>query len=111
MSEAHNVTIVTAENFEAEVIQAREPVIVEFWTEGCQPCRKLGTVIRQYLDRLKVAPCNVDENSELAERYGVRTIPTLLFFKNGSVVDQAMGTFNDINEAEVAEKCARLIGA
>jgi len=111
MSEAHNVKIVNEGNFDAEVLKAKEPVIVEFWTEGCQPCKKLGNVIRKYTDQLKVAPCNVDENAALAEKYGVRTIPTLLFFMDGVVLDQAMGTFNDINEEEVAAKCARLIAA
>ena len=71
---------------------------------------KLGEVIRKYSGQLKVAPCNVDENPELASQFGVRVIPALLLFKNGEVVDQAMGTFNDINEAEVDAKCQSLIG-
>ena len=105
------ITIVNGDNFDSEVLQSTLPVIVEFWTEACQPCRRLGKVIREYAGQVKIAPCNVDENVELAERLGVRVIPTLLFFKGGEVVDMAMGTVSDIDEAEVAAKCRALVAA
>src|SRR5690349_1269327 len=94
----HAFNAVTQDNFESEVLQSSEPVILEFWTEGCKPCQKLGGIIRKYSGQIKIAPCNVDDNPELASQFGVRVLPTLLFFKNGEVLDQAMGTFNDINE-------------
>ena len=105
----HSVNAVTGANFESDVLQSKEPVILEFWTEGCKPCQKLGGIIRKYSGQIKIAPCNVDENPELASQFGVRVLPTLLFFKNGEVMDQAMGTFNDIDEAEA--KCVGLIAA
>ncbi len=109
MSDNPNIVVLTAANFESEVIRSSKPVVVEFWTEGCRPCQKLAPVVRRYAGRLKVAPCNVDEYPELADRYGVLTIPTLLFFKNGLVVDRAMGTFNEISTDEVAAKCDEFI--
>jgi thioredoxin 1 len=111
MENNHSFIAINSANFESEVVQATEPVVLEFWTEGCKPCRKLGGSIRKYAGQLKIAPCNVDENPELASQFSVHVIPTLLFFKNGEVVDQAMGTFNDINEAEVEAKCRSLIAA
>lgn len=107
----HAVNAITGANFGEEVLQSQEPVILEFWTEGCKPCQKLGSIIRKYSGQIKIAPCNIDENPELASEFAIRVVPTLLFFKNGVVTDQAMGTFNDINEAEVDAKCQNLIAA
>jgi thioredoxin 1 len=103
------VASVNQENFETEVVQAPRPVIVEFWTEGCKPCQALGRAIRRYTDRVKIASCNVDENQELCSAYGVRVIPSLLFFKNGQLVDEANGYINNISEAEVTAKVEKLL--
>lgn len=107
----HSFNAISEANFESEVLQSQEPVILEFWTEGCKPCQKLGSIIRKYSGQIKIAPCNIDQNPELASEFGIHVVPTLLFFKNGVVTDQAMGTFNDINEAEVETKCKDLIAA
>ena len=111
MSQLPEFTAITSDNFQSEVLESTTPVILEFWTEGCKPCQKLAPVIRRFADQLKIGPCNVDENPDLAQQYGVLNIPTLLYFKDGQVVDRAMGTFNDISEEEVAEKCEKLIAA
>ena len=74
INHAHNA--ITGANFGEEVLQSQEPVILEFWTEGCKPCQKLGGIIRKYSGQIKIAPCNIDENPDTPGKYGVRGIPT-----------------------------------
>ncbi len=82
-------------NFQTEVIDSELPVLVDFWAEWCGPCKMIGPVIDQVaadLDgKAKVGKVNVDEARELAVKYNVRSIPLLLFFKNGEVKDQIVG--------------------
>ena len=84
-----------AENFEAEVLQSDKPVLVDFWAEWCAPCRMLAPTIEEiatdYDGRLKVAKLNVDDHGDVATRYNVRGIPTLLLFHGGEVQDQMVG--------------------
>ncbi len=85
----------TEENFDKEVLQSDIPVLVDFWATWCAPCRMIAPVIdaiaEEYEGKLKVGKVNVDECSQLAIRYGIRAIPTLLLFKDGKVVEQMVG--------------------
>jgi len=82
-------------DFEAEVLKATGPVVVDFWAEWCGPCRMVAPVLEKLADELdgkvRVGKVNVDDESGLAGRYGIQSIPTLLLFKDGKVVDQYIG--------------------
>ncbi|RKY84109.1 thioredoxin [candidate division KSB1 bacterium] len=85
----------TDENFDQEVLQADIPVLVDMWAEWCAPCKMIEPTVeeiaKEYMGRLKVARLNVDENPRMATRYSIRSIPTLLIFKNGEIEDQIIG--------------------
>jgi len=87
--------ILTAENFDREVLQSNLPVLVDFWAEWCGPCRMLGPVIeelsREYEGKIKVGKLNVDEAADVAGQYGVMSIPTVIVFNKGKVVKQSVG--------------------
>ena len=85
---------ITKDNFQAEVLEARETVLVDFWASWCGPCKMIGPIIDQIADErtdVKVCKVNVDEEQELAVRFKVMSIPTLLVFKDGKVVNQSLG--------------------
>lgn len=92
---AADVIEFTDANFQQEVLQSKEPVLVDFWAVWCMPCRAIAPAVEalatEYKGRAKVGKLNVDENMQTAARYGIRSIPTLLVFKDGKPVDQIVG--------------------
>jgi thioredoxin 1 len=86
---------VTDANFEKEVLQSNVPVIVDFWAEWCGPCRMVAPIVKEisgeFEGRAKVAKMDVDSNPDIPVKYGIRNIPTILFFKNGQIVDKQVG--------------------
>lgn len=82
-------------NFDQEVLNSELPVMVDFWAVWCGPCKVLGPIVdelaNEYAGKLKVGKVNVDENNQLAGRYGIMSIPTLKFFKGGKVVGELIG--------------------
>jgi len=88
-------THVSDANFGEEVLSSKEPVLVDFWAEWCGPCRAIAPVLEELSSELqgkvKIVKLNVDENQQTMMRYGVRSIPTLILFKNGEPVDMKVG--------------------
>ena len=91
-----NVLEITDQNFESDVLQSETPVVIDFWAEWCGPCKTIAPVIdelaNEYLGKVKFGKVNVDFNQQTAMKYGIRSIPSLLIFKDGSVVNQIIGS-------------------
>ena len=89
-----SVLTITNSNFENEVLNSDRPVLIDFWASWCGPCRMLSPIVDELAEEredIKVGKVNVDEEQELAEKFGVMSIPTLIVFKDGEVVNQATG--------------------
>ena len=86
---------VTDSNFDKEVLQSNHPVIVDFWSEWCGPCRMVAPIVKEigqeFEGRVVVAKLNVDNSPDVSAKFGIRNIPTILFFKNGQIVDKQVG--------------------
>lgn len=109
---AEGIVDVTTSTWEKEVLQADGLVLVDFWAVWCGPCRMIAPTIeeiaKEYAGRLKVCKLNTDENPDIASRYKIMGIPTLIFFKNGEKVDQIVGA---IPKPQLKAKIDQLLGA
>ena len=90
-----NINVFSDENFENEVLNSETPVLVDFWAPWCGPCRIIAPVVEEisetYEGKLKVGKLNVDDNQKTSMKFGIRSIPTLLVFKDGEVAEQIIG--------------------
>ena len=92
---APSIVTLTGENFDQEVARSATPVVVDFWAEWCGPCKMIAPMLEQlaaeYSGKVKIGKVNIDQFQQLAVQYRIKSIPTLLFFKGGQVVDQVVG--------------------
>ncbi len=94
----------------AEVLASGKPVVIDFWATWCGPCRVLGPTVEEvaeeYADKAIVAKCNVDDCEDISMKYGIRNIPTLVFIKNGEVVDRTVGV---VSKQDIVSRIEKLL--
>lgn len=112
MAENGKYVTLTDDNFEQEVINSEQPVLVDFWAEWCGPCKMLEPVVEELADdyegRAKIGKLDVDANSKVAMEYNIRSIPSLLFFNDGEVADQVVGV---VPKKKLSKKLDELVAA
>ena len=100
----------TDSNFSELVEQAQMPVVVDFWATWCGPCRMISPIVdkmaEKYEGKVKVVKCNVDESTDIPMKFGIRNIPTLLFFKGGELVDRVVGA---VSQAEIEKHIEKIL--
>ena len=110
MSKDNEYITLTEENFQSQVLESARPVLVDFWADWCRPCHVMAPLIEQvaidFEGRAKVGKLDIDKNANIGTQYGIRGIPTLLFFKDGHVVDQLVGV---VSKQAITEKLGALV--
>jgi len=105
---AENIVEINDGNFENEVVKSNKPAIVDFWAPWCGPCRAIAPFMeelsREYVDKIKFAKMNVDDNPKTPGRFGIRSIPTLIIFKNGKAHSQQIGAVSKSSLEEFIKK-------
>jgi len=101
--------VITDSNFD-EFLQSNKPFVVDFWAEWCGPCKMIGPIVEdlahEYEGKVTIGKMDVDDNSEITSRYGIRNIPTILFFNNGQLVDKQVGA---AQKSALAQKVEALL--
>ena len=101
---SENIVHTNDSNFDADVVNSDKPALVDFWAEWCGPCKMIAPFIdeaaSEYADKLSVVKLNVDESPNIAAKFGIRSIPTLMLFKDGAVQAQKVGAFSKSQLAE-----------
>ena len=99
---------VTDDSFESDVLESNAPVLVDYWAEWCGPCKMIAPILdevaSEYADKLKIAKLDVDQNAETAQKYGIRSIPCLMLFKDGDIVATQIGALSKSQLSEFIDQ-------